>query len=128
MSDIDTMKREAVKLVKHSHCPYSGYRVSAVLEDTEGNIHFGVNVENASYGLTNCAERNAVFKAVSMGIKDFRRLLIYSPDGFAYPCGACRQVLSEFCKADFRITICDSERTETLTLGELMPFGFALPE
>lgn len=128
MSDIDEMKRKSIELVEHCHCPYSGYHVCAVLEDAKGNLHFGVNVENASYGLTNCAERSAVFSAVSMGITDFKSLLIYSPDSFAYPCGACRQVLSEFCKSDFRITICDSERTETLTLEELLPFRFSAQE
>ncbi len=126
MSVIDEMKSKGVELIANCHCPYSDYHVSAVLEDSDGNFHYGVNVENASYGLTNCAERTAVFNAVSAGNTDFRRLLIYSPDVFAYPCGACRQVLAEFCDSDLPIIVCSTEKTESFTLGELLPLTFAL--
>lgn len=108
------------------HCPYSGFRVAAVLEDSEGSLHTGVNIENASYGLTICAERVALFKAVSLGKRDFRGLLVYSPDGEPVPCGACRQVLTEFCPGDMPVAVATVDSIRCFTLGELMPEAFRL--
>ena len=120
---------ELLKLAKEainkSYCPYSNFHVSAVLIGENG-IYTGVNVENASYGLTICAERVAIFKAVSEGEKSFSKMLVYSPDGMPYPCGACRQVMAEFCSEDFEVVVTNGQEFEQFTLGELMPFNFKL--
>jgi len=92
----------------------------------ENGIYTGVNIENVSYGLTICAERVAIFKAVSEGERNFSRMLVYSPDGMPYPCGACRQVMTEFCHEDFNIVVTNGRKIEQFTLGELMPFNFKL--
>jgi len=118
---------EAKILVSRSYSPYSHFRVAAILEDTDGNIHSGVNVENSSYGMTMCAERSAVFAAVAAGAKTFNRMVIYSPDGPPVPCGACRQVLWEFCDNDFVITVAsDGVPPRDFRLGDLLPEAFQL--
>jgi len=124
--DLVRLRKIAEKLISSCYCPYSEFHVAAVIEDTDGELHFGVNIENASYGLSICAERNALFKAVSKGIRDFRRILIYSPDNLPIPCGACRQVLAEFCKEDFQIIVAGPEETLTFTLAQLFPHRFKL--
>jgi len=126
-SEFSRLITEALKLVDRCYCPYSGFHVTAVLEDSDGRLHSGVNVENASYGLSLCAERNAVVSAVASGSKEFTRLLVHSPDGEPVPCGACREVLAEFCSASFPILIKGPEEERIVTLGELLPERFALP-
>ena len=116
----------AEKLISFCYCPYSEFHVAAVIEDTDGKLHSGVNIENASYGLAICAERSALFKAVSEGIRTFRKILVYSPDDFPIPCGACRQVLAEFCREDFQIIVVGPEETRTFTLAQLLPHRFKL--
>src|SRR5258708_31889726 len=82
----------------HAHAPYSKFLVGAALEDSSGRIHTGCNVENATYGLTVCAERVAVFKAISEGVREFRRIAgAADTETLTPPCGACRQILWEFC-------------------------------
>ena len=117
--------RIAKEAINKSYCPYSNFHVSAVLIGENG-IYTGVNVENASYGLTICAERVAIFKAVSEGERSFSKMLVYSPDGMPYPCGACRQVMAEFCSEDFEVVVTNGQGFEQFTLGELMPFNFKL--
>jgi cytidine deaminase len=113
--------------VGHCHCPYSGFRVAAVLEDREGRLFTGVNIENASLGLTLCAERSALARAVSSGATGFTRLLVYSPDGVPMPCGACRQFLAEFCPEDFQVLVADRDNPPGIhLLGDLLPHGFSL--
>ena len=119
------MLRVAKEVIGNSYSPYSGVRVAAVLAGKDG-VFVGVNVENASYGLTVCAERVAVFKAVSEGRRNFYKMLIYSPDVMPYPCGACRQVLSEFFPEDFEVIVTNGREEERFTLGELLPFNFRL--
>ncbi len=117
----------AREAVRNCHCPYSGFRVAAVLEDTEGRLHSGVNIENASLGLTLCAERAAVARAVSSGAAGFRRILVYSPDGTPMPCGSCRQFLAEFCREDFQVLVAGRDDPPGVyLLGELLPHGFTL--
>lgn len=125
-NDLARLQEIAEELTKSCYCPYSKFHVSAVLEDTGGRLHLGVNVENASYGLTVCAERNAVFSAVSAGSKSFRRILVYSPDGEPIPCGSCRQVLAEFCDEDFPIIVIGPDETRTFTLAQLLPHLFKI--
>ncbi len=117
----------AKALLPFCHCPYSGYRVAAVLEDDCGGLHFGVNVENASLGLSICAERAALASAVSSGRRSFSRILIHSPEGTPMPCGACRQVLREFCGEDFEVLVAGGDGDPaSCRLGDLLPCGFRL--
>ncbi|PIE53018.1 cytidine deaminase [Candidatus Fermentibacteria bacterium] len=121
------MLNEARSLIRSSYAPYSSFRVAAVLEDTEGQLFAGVNVENSSYGMTMCAERSAVFSAVASGSRAFRSMVIYSPDGPPIPCGACRQVLWEFCDEEFSITVAsDGIPSREYRLGDLLPEAFQL--
>ena len=109
----------------NAFAPYSKFRVGAALEDDAGRIHTGCNVENATYGLTVCAERVAVFKAVSEGARKFRRIAIAADtDNLTPPCGACRQILWEFC-GDIAIVLVNPRgKTETCQLLELFPKPF----
>jgi len=123
----DGMRKLAIDSIRLCHAPYSGFRVSAVLEDSEGRLHPGVNIENASYGLTLCAERSALAGAVSRGATSFTRIMVHSPDGPALPCGACRQVLAEFCGDSFEVIVLTPEGTTVeTTLGTLLPSAFRL--
>ncbi|WP_457755253.1 cytidine deaminase [Thermovibrio ammonificans] len=124
MKSVELLK-VAREHLENCYCPYSGVQVVAVLFGPEGPV-VGVNVENASYGLTVCAERSAVFSAVSRGLRDFEGIFIYSPQVMPYPCGACRQVLSEFFPEDFQVVVTNGKEEEKFTLGELLPFNFKL--
>jgi cytidine deaminase len=107
-----------------AYAPYSHFRVGAALESESGEVYVGCNVENASYGLTICAERAAVCAAVSAGAQRFRRAVVVSDsDPPAAPCGACRQVLSEFGR-DFRIDAIGPRATASWTVAELLPAAF----
>lgn len=114
----------------NAYSPYSGARVGACVVDEKGNVYSGCNVENASYGLTQCAERNALAAAVNAGMRpgEAHTLLIYAT-GFDVlaPCGACRQVMSELLANDALIISCHSETAyQSWTLEELMPYPFIL--
>lgn len=109
-----------------AYVPYSNFKVGAVLVDHDGNLYPGCNIENSSYGLSNCAERTAIFKAVSKGVKDFKALVVTGDTaGPISPCGACRQVISEFCAQDMPVylTNIQGEVAET-TVGQLLPGAF----
>jgi cytidine deaminase len=107
-----------------AYAPYSKFRVGAALEAVDGTVFSGCNVENASYGLTICAERAALFSAVSAGVQRFRRAVVVSDvDPPAAPCGACRQVLAEF-GLDLPIEGIGSTRRVTWKLSELLPVAF----
>ena len=123
--------RKAFEAREKSYSPYSGFQVGAALLCEDGTIYTGCNVENAAYGPSNCAERTAIFKAVSEGNRDFVRIAIvggHAGESVApTPCGVCRQVMSEFCKPSFEVIMAVSEDDyEVMTLGELLPKGFAL--
>ncbi len=125
-----TLLTEAAAVAQDAHAPYSHFRVGAALLTDDGNIIRGCNVENASYGLTVCAERNAVFAAVAAGHREFSAIAIVADgDTPPYPCGACRQVLAEFCDANFPIhvaRVADLATAETFALGELLPKAFGM--
>jgi len=110
---------------QHAHAPYSHFKVGAALEDSQGRIHTGCNVENSTYGLTICAERVAVFKAMSEGVREFRRIAVAADTGkLTPPCGACRQILWEFC-GDIEITLVNPRgASETLRMKDLFPRAF----
>jgi cytidine deaminase len=109
----------------NAFAPFSKFRVGAALEDAEGRIHTGCNVENATYGLTVCAERVAVYKAVSEGVRKFRRIAIAADTHtLTPPCGACRQILWEFC-GDIEIVLANPRgKTEAYSLKDLFPKPF----
>ena len=109
-----------------AYVPYSQCRVGAALLTKEGKVFQGCNIENASFGLTNCAERTAIFKAVSEGHRDFTCLAVYgdTKDPIS-PCGACRQVMVEFFNPDSKvILIAEDKSTVEMTVGELLPYSF----
>ena len=115
----------AFQALENAHAPYSNYKVGAALLCSDGSIFTGCNIENASYGLSNCAERTAVFAAVAAGKTEFAAIAIAASGApTPYPCGACRQVLAEFCDPDFPVYIKNAEGYETTTLGELLPHAF----
>lgn len=116
-----------------SYSPYSGFAVGAALLCSDGTVYLGCNIENASYTPTCCAERVAVFKAISEGRRDFAAIAIVGGNknetecDFCYPCGVCRQVLAEFCNGDLPVFLENSKgETLELTLGELLPYTFNL--
>ncbi len=114
----------ARQAMQRSYSPYSKYAVGAALLSADGRIFTGCNIENASYGLTNCAERTAMFKAVSEGAQDFTTIAIASNGALPYPCGACRQVLNEFAPAIRLLVIGGDGQVAHTTLPELLPHGF----
>ena len=129
------MKEKLIRLAlearKMAYVPYSHYTVGAALLTEDGEIYCGCNIESASYGATNCAERTAFFKAISEGKRNFSAIAIAGgmegeePKEYAYPCGICRQVIKEFVKDDFRIIVARSLTDyKEYTLSELLPFGF----
>ncbi len=112
-----------------AYSPYSHYCVGAALLTADGRIFTGCNVENAGLSATNCAERTAIFKAVSEGVRDFAAIAVVggrqgevSP--FCAPCGVCRQVLVEFCSLDMPVILGTPEAFKVYTLGEILPFSF----
>ncbi len=117
--------RKAMDMLDRSYSPYSHFAVGAALECSDGTVFTGCNVENASYGPTICAERVAVFKAVSEGRRDFQRIVIAGRKDYCVPCGVCRQVLREFVSDDFEV-ICLNGAGEAkhFTFGELLPYSF----
>ncbi|MDF7801090.1 cytidine deaminase [Pontiellaceae bacterium B1224] len=115
----------AFQALEHAHAPYSEYRVGAALLCADGTVFKGCNVENASYGLTNCAERTAIFSAIAAGQREFAAMAIAaSGDSTPYPCGACRQVMVEFFQQDFPVYVARSDGHDTITLGKLLPNSF----
>ena len=128
MANYDALIKKANDARSNSYAPYSTYRVGAALLCADGTVYTGCNVENAAYGETVCAERIAVFKSISEGKRDFEAISIVGgidePKDFAYPCGACRQVLSEFCAPTLKIVLFDGENAKLCTLGELFPASF----
>ncbi|MBZ5601871.1 MAG: cytidine deaminase [Acidobacteriia bacterium] len=110
---------------EHAYAPFSKFRVGAALEDDAGGVHTGCNVENASYGLTICAERVAVVKAISEGVRQFRRIAVAADaDRLTPPCGACRQILWEFCGDIEVILVNPRGDTETMRMKDLFPRPF----
>jgi cytidine deaminase len=115
----------AIDAREKAHAPYSEFRVGAALEAADGRVFTGCNIENATYGLTICAERVAVFKAISEGARGFARIAVAADtDGLTPPCGACRQILWEFC-GDIEIVLVNLKgKRETLRLKDLFPRAF----
>ncbi|MGC9315005.1 MAG: cytidine deaminase [bacterium] len=119
--------QRAKGVIENSYAPYSGVHVSSAVRDDQGRIFTGVNVENASFGLTICAERTAVTGAVAQGAKKIEAVLIMSSIGAIPPCGACRQFIAEFAEESTPVLLAtlDDIEIET-TMGELLPMAFGL--
>ena len=117
---------EANKMLLKAYIPYSKFPVGAALVTKEGKIYTGCNIENASYGLCNCAERTALFKAVSEGDKEFVAIAIVADTKRPVPpCGACRQVMIELCKQDTKVYLSNLHGdVQETTVGELLPGAF----
>lgn len=127
MDNKDLIK-EAKLAMENAYVPYSEFRVGAALITKEGKVYTGCNIENASYGATNCAERTAIFKAISEGERNFDKIAVVSSAGvYTYPCGICRQVLAEFMAEGEAIF--ENEKEEELLvvpIKELLPYKFDL--
>ena len=122
--------RAAFKARSFAYTPYSHFKVGAALLAKNGMVYTGCNIENAGYTPTNCAERTALFKAVSEGARDFVMIAVVGGrDGesapFCAPCGVCRQALAEFCPASFPVLLGNAKAFRLYTLGELLPFAFS---
>ena len=130
--DTDLLIQTATKMLDFSYVPYSHFHVGAALLTKSGKIYTGCNIENAAYGPSNCAERTAIFKAVSEGEKEFQAIAIVGGsegkiEDFCPPCGVCRQVMAEFCDKDFKIILSNGKKeVKTFTLSQLLPESFSL--
>jgi len=115
--------------IKNAYVPYSNFRVSAVLELKNGDTIKGINIENASYGLSNCAERSALFAAYSKGVRreDIKAILVYTDkEYFVSPCGACRQVMNELMEPEAKVYFANSKgEIKELENKDLLPYGFS---
>lgn len=126
------MKEKLIDIAKdvlnRAYAPYSQYRVGSALETSSGKIYQGCNIENMSFGLTICSERVAIFKAISEGETSFKRIVVVSEDdSLPIPCGACLQVMSEFCDDDFEVILCSgNDKVEVYRLKDLFPKPFKL--
>lgn len=128
MDNISLIK-QAQAARKKSYSPYSGFCVGAALLCKNGKVYTGCNIENAAFTPTICAERTAIFKAVSEGERQFEAIAIVGgrkdeAGGFCAPCGVCRQVMAEFCSKDFKIVLGDENSCKVYTLDELLPISF----
>lgn len=119
----ETLLSLAISARERSYSPYSGYAVGAALLSADGRIFQGCNIENASFGLTNCAERTAMFKAISEGATEFTTIAISAERSAPWPCGACRQVLNEFAP-DIRVIVTWDGHVDEAPLSQLLPHGF----
>jgi cytidine deaminase len=122
---MDRLFEAALAARKNAHAPFSRFLVGAAVEAVDGRIFTGCNIENASYGLTVCAERVAVFKALSEGAREFKRVVVAADTELPTPpCGACRQILWEFC-GDVELVLINLQgRTETFQMRDLLPRPF----
>ncbi len=131
--NVKELSLTAIKAMNNAYAPYSGYCVGAALLTADGRVYTGCNIENASYTPTVCAERTAIFKAVSEGAREFVMLAVAGGKQGTItvafpPCGVCRQVLSEFCSPDMPIVLVQDTdgNGEVHTLGELLPLAFEI--
>ncbi len=128
MTDVELMQA-AIEAREMAYAPYSGFKVGAALLAKSGKVYTGCNVENAGYSPTNCAERTALFKAVSEGDREFLSIAIVGGRyediaDFCAPCGVCRQALAEFCDGDFRVILGNQESLQVFAFSQLLPFAF----
>ncbi len=126
-TNTDELFTHAMAARQRAYVPYSGFRVGAVIRLENGQLITGCNVENASYGLTNCAERTAIFSMIAQGFRDVQEIAVVAEgDRPVAPCGACRQVMAEFCDAKTRVTLYNTAGQSLVTsVADLLPFAFS---
>ncbi len=126
--DGKTLMSIAQKARKTAYAPYSNYKVGCALLGKDGKVYTGINIENSAFTPTNCAERTAIFKAVSEGQTQFEAIAICGGKGdkieFCAPCGVCRQVLAEFCGPDFRVVLGTHDNPQDFAFKDILPYGF----
>lgn len=122
---MDALSEAAIQARHNAYAPFSSFRVGAALEDDSGHVFTGCNIENATYGLTVCAERVAIYKAVSEGSNAFRRMVVAADTPtLTPPCGACRQIIWEFC-GDIELVLINLEgKSESFRMSALFPYPF----
>lgn len=131
---VEALVSAALEARERAYCPYSGFAVGAALLAADGRIFTGCNIENATQGPGVCAERTALYKAVSEGVRDFTAIAVAGgkaglpPEQFCPPCGVCRQALAEFCVPSLEIILVSQNGIERHTLGELFPLAFSVSE
>jgi cytidine deaminase len=125
--DIQVLIQQAIEARKQAYAPYSKFHVGAAILTKQGEVFLGCNIENASYGLSNCAERTALFKAVSEGKTEIAAIAVVGDtEGPISPCGACRQVIAEFCTQDTPVILANMKGNFQVTsVSELLPGGFS---
>lgn len=117
----------ALKAMENAYAPYSGFKVGAAILCSDKKVYTGCNIENSSYGASNCAERTAIFKAVSEGEREFEKIAIVSSSGdFTFPCGICRQVLSEFMYDKTVVLFSEKDGISEFKVKDLLPEAFRL--
>lgn len=121
-----SLEDRALAARERAYAPYSGYRVGAALEAEDGRVFDGCNVENASFSVTCCAERVALFSAVTAGARGFRRMVVSASGRMPYPCGACRQALTELAPELFITVLAGDGTRQEFTLAELLPNPFRM--
>ena len=131
MKDYTLLIERASEVMKSSYAPYSGFNVGSAILCADGSIYTGCNVESSSYGATICAERSALASAIADGKRDFVAIAIVggknmSIGEYVFPCGICRQVLSELCQGTLEIVLFDGKKPKIHTLSKLFPNGFKL--
>lgn len=112
------------KARENAYVPYSKFKVGAALLTKEGKVYLGCNIENSSYSGTICAERTAFAEAVKKGERCFEAIAVVGNTELCFPCGICRQFMSEFCDGDFKIILSDNGKPKVFTLKELLPYSF----
>ena len=125
----EELMQKAIEVSKNSYSPYSKFAVGACVLAESGEVYCGCNFENSSFGLSICAERNAIGSAIANGEKKIKAIAIYSPNqDNCFPCGACRQVIHEFCESDetFDVIVKDGDEVKVYTLAFLLPESFSL--
>lgn len=124
--EITNLVQLAIEASEKAYVPYSHFPIGAALRTKDGRVFTGCNIENASFGLSNCGERTAIFKAVSEGYKEFSEIAIYGEtEKPISPCGACRQVMAEFFEPSATVTLIAKDgQTVEMTVGELLPYSF----
>ena len=126
MTDIKKLIKEAIELKKNAYTPYSHFNVACLVETKSGKIFKGINIENASYSPTLCAERNALSTAITEGEREFKYIVVTGDSEYTYPCGVCRQFIREFADSDTKIIVAkDIDTYKTYTIDELLPYSFS---
>ncbi|MFC0444187.1 cytidine deaminase [Pseudidiomarina halophila] len=127
IEQVEFLRQRAKQASQNAYAPYSQFPVGAAVLMRNGDVVIGCNVENVSYGLSNCAERTAIFSAIAQGYRaeDMEAVFIYTPGAKAYaPCGACRQVLAEFLPADTKVSSTSDDQSRQWRVAELLPDAF----